>query len=350
MAAKSGSGSSSSSSARTKPGYPNHVIERLFEQKLDKHVYLVDGTNEVQRVEANINPREGNLLYKLITRHSSPVYRTLEVGCAGGTSAMYITQAIHDRSATNGDAELAGTPAVEPRDFTEIDTATFPSANKEYTVGSKTLKLGVNAPDSDIQTRAEELHSKGAIHISVDPYQMGPHTGVPENEKGWQGLGVFNVYQTGMFPMMRLVQKKSHYALPQMLETYGEGSFDLVFIDGMHLYDYTLVDAFYGAMLLRKGGLLVIDDVRHPSVKEVKWYLDDNYTHFKQVDTGRVNTMGVWTKTSDDDRKWSFHCSVCKVPGRIEEGTRPRRQTRKQPAESGRKGQSKRQTMRKSWR
>lgn len=347
MAATSGSGSSSSSSSRTKLRYPNNLIERLFEQKVDKHVYLVDGTNEVQRVESNINPREGNLLYNLITRHSSPVYRTLEVGCAGGTSAMYITQAINDRSAAKGDSELPGTPAADPREFTEIDTSKFPTADKKYTVGSKSLTLRVSTPNTKVQTRAEALHSKGAIHIAVDPFQMGPHTGVPENEKGWQGLGVFNVYQSGMLPMMRLVQKKSHFALPNALETYGEGSFDLVFIDGMHLYDYTLVDAFYGAMLLREGGILVIDDVRHPSVKEVKWYLDDNYKHFKPVDTGRVNTMGVWEKQGTDDRKWSFHCSVCKVPGRIEEGTRPRRQTRtrKEP-----ENKSKRQTMRKSWR
>lgn len=331
--------------ARSKASYPNPLIERLFEQKLDKHTYLVDGTGEVQRVESNINHREGNLLYNLITRHSSPVYRTLEVGCAGGTSALYITQAINDRSAAKGDSELAGTPAIDPRDFTEIDTATFPTTDKEYTVGSKSLKLKVNVPDATIQSRAEELHSKGAIHVAVDPFQMGPHTGVPENEKGWQGLGVFNVHQSGMLPMMRLVQKKSHFALPQALETYGEGSFDLVFIDGMHLYDYTLVDAFYGAMLLRKGGILVIDDVRHPSVKEVKWYLDDNYTHFKKVDTGRVTTMGVWEKQGDDDRKWSFHCSVCKVPGRIEEGTRPKRYTR-----TKREPENKRKTKKISWR
>ena len=315
--------------AASKKGYPNGMIERLFEQKLDKRTYLVDGTGEVQRVESNINPREGNLLYNLITRHSSPVYRTLEVGCAGGTSAMYITQAINDRSAAKDDSELPGTPYADPREFTDIDTVTFPTTDKEYTVGDKSLKLKVTVPDSTIQSRAEELHSKGAIHVAIDPFQMGPHTGVPENEKGWQGLGVFNVYQSGMLPMMRLVQKKSHFALPQALETYGEGSFDLVFIDGMHLYDYTLVDAFYGAMLLRKGGLLVIDDVRHPSVKEVKWYLDDNYTHFKSVDTGRVKTMGAWMKQEDDNRKWSFHCSVCKVPGRIEEGMRTRSHTRK---------------------
>lgn len=308
--------------AATKKSYPNPVIGRLFEQKIDKHVFLVDGTNDVQRVESNINPREGNLLYRLITRHSSPVYRTLEVGCAGGTSAMYITQAIHDRYAEKDDAELAGSAPKDPLDVTTLDEDAFPSEGKEHEVGSKKRMLDVSIPDDATQTRAKELNEKGAIHIAIDPYQMGPHTGVPENEKGWQGLGVFNVYQTGLLPMMRLVQKKSHFALPQALETYGEGSFDLVFIDGMHLYDYTLVDAFYGAMLLRKGGILVIDDVRHPSVKEVKWYLDDNYTHFKKRNTGKVATMGVWEKQTDDDRKWSFHCSVCKVPGRIEEALR----------------------------
>jgi len=302
--------------------YPNPIIQRLYSQKIDKHTFLVDGTGEVQRVEANINPHEGNLLYRLVTDEKDPMYRTLEVGCAGGTSALYLTQGVLDRYSKRDDSELKGTPPADPRDFTELDPASFPSSGKTHTIGSKSLALKVSSPDEATVRRAEDLRAKGAIHVAIDPYQMGPHTGVAENEKGWQGLGVFNVHQAGTLPMVRLVQKKSHVALPQALETYGEGSFDLIFVDGMHLYDYTLVDVFYGAMLLREGGLLVVDDIQHPSVKEVAWYLDDNYTNFKRIETKGVHTMGVWRKLRDDDRKWSFHCSVCKVPGRIEKGMR----------------------------
>ena len=81
---------------------------------------------------------------------------------------------------------------------------------------------------------------------------------------------------------------------------------DLVFIDGWHTFDYTLVDAFYANELLRVGGYLVIDDAQHSGVAKCVRYIEPNYKSFyKRLPTHR--TIAAFCKTAEDTREWNFH-------------------------------------------
>ena len=55
--------------------------------------------------------------------------------------------------------------------------------------------------------------------------------------------------------------RRSEVALPAL-----SGTFDLVFIDGCHGFPSPIIDWFYGAGLLRSGGVVVFDDVQLPQV------------------------------------------------------------------------------------
>jgi len=57
--------------------------------------------------------------------------------------------------------------------------------------------------------------------------------------------------------------RRSETALPTLA---GVGSLDLVFIDGCHGFPSPIIDWFYGAGLLRKGGVVVFDDINVPQV------------------------------------------------------------------------------------
>ena len=57
----------------------------------------------------------------------------------------------------------------------------------------------------------------------------------------------------------------SEFALPDLVES-RPAPMDLVFIDGAHAFPLPIIDWFYGAGLLRKGGLAVFDDVQLPAV------------------------------------------------------------------------------------
>ena len=83
--------------------------------------------------------------------------------------------------------------------------------------------------------------------------------------------------------------------------------FDLIFIDGFHTFDYTLVDLFYAILLCRIGGIIVIDDIKHAGVAQLIKYVDSNYKCLKRITNTPTNTMATYMKISDDERKWNFH-------------------------------------------
>lgn len=57
--------------------------------------------------------------------------------------------------------------------------------------------------------------------------------------------------------------RASEVALPARA---GEGELDLVLIDGGHSFPLPIIDWFYGAGRLARGGVVVFDDVRLPAV------------------------------------------------------------------------------------
>lgn len=64
----------------------------------------------------------------------------------------------------------------------------------------------------------------------------------------------------------------SHETLPGLA---GERrQFDLFLVDGGHGFPLPIVDWFYGASMLRPGGLLVVDDIGLPAVRTLVGYLD----------------------------------------------------------------------------
>lgn len=68
------------------------------------------------------------------------------------------------------------------------------------------------------------------------------------------------------------IEELSEIALPRLLKE-REGDYDLVFVDGWHTMDHTLLDCFYGTRLLRTGGYLVVDDMILPPVRRAMAYV-----------------------------------------------------------------------------
>jgi len=128
---------------------------------------------------------------------------------------------------------------------------------------------------------------------SIDPFQ----------ETQWNNFGVKLVKKIKMEKYHKLYEDKSYIILPKLLEKKNE--YDLIFIDGWHTFDYTLLDFFYANLLLRKGGIIVIDDAYHQGVNKCLKYLDSNYKNYKRIKS--PSTVGAYEKIGDDNREWSFH-------------------------------------------
>ena len=131
--------------------------------------------------------------------------------------------------------------------------------------------------------------------ISIDPCQT----------EQWKNMGLKLIKEVSLSKNHTLIEEKSYTALPKLLEEYGEGSFDFIFIDGWHTFDYTLVDFFYADLLVKVDGMIIVDDVLHRGVNKFEKYIKSNYGFYKQLHSPK--TVGCFKKLSKDDRDWDFH-------------------------------------------
>lgn len=138
------------------------------------------------------------------------------------------------------------------------------------------------------------LSNKKCNLISIDPFQSTQ----------WESNGMKLVKSFNFQSRHTLIEKKSYVALPELLDN-NYSSFDFIFIDGWHTFDYTLVDFFYSNLLLKIGGIIMIDDALHNGVADCIKYLNKNYTFYKKIDS--IRSVGVYKKIREDDRTWNFH-------------------------------------------
>ena len=118
---------------------------------------------------------------------------------------------------------------------------------------------------------------------------------------------ITNIKKAGLSHRHSLIEKKSYDALPELLNS--KKKFDLIFIDGMHLFDYTLVDIFYSILLVNIGGIIIIDDILHKAPSKVIKYIDTNYKCLKRILPIPVKTVATYIKQSEDNRNWDYHQS-----------------------------------------
>ena len=105
------------------------------------------------------------------------------------------------------------------------------------------------------------LRTRDGRHTIVDPFQ----------ERLFGRAGTALVEKAGLDNFI-LVERGSEFYLPELAE--GEpGQLDLVFIDGLHTFDHTMIDLFYASRLIRVGGYIVIDDCSWPMVSRAVSYV-----------------------------------------------------------------------------
>lgn len=128
---------------------------------------------------------------------------------------------------------------------------------------------------------------------SIDPFQTTQ----------WKSFGLNLIKDIKLNNNHNLYEDKSYIVLPKLLEK--KEVYDLIFIDGWHTFDYTLIDFFYADLLLKVGGIIIIDDAMHQGVGKCLRYLDSNYKHYKRIQS--PNTVGAYQKISQDKRDWDYH-------------------------------------------
>lgn len=130
--------------------------------------------------------------------------------------------------------------------------------------------------------------------ISIDPNQKSQ----------WNNMGLQLIKEFDFDNRHKLIEKKSYKVLPDLL-IKNKNSFDFIFIDGWHTFDYTLIDFFYSNLLLKNNGIIIIDDALHNGVKKCIKYIETNYKFYKKLES--PNTVACFQKISEDNRDWDFN-------------------------------------------
>jgi predicted O-methyltransferase YrrM len=124
---------------------------------------------------------------------------------------------------------------------------------------ARTLEVGCAYGLSSLHIAAALAGRPRAQHIIVDPFQS----------TDWHGIGVANLDRAGV-DFYELREEPSELVLPQLLRDGVE--FDLVFIDGLHTFDQTMLDMYYANRLIAVGGYIILDDANWASVSKVVSY------------------------------------------------------------------------------
>lgn len=165
-----------------------------------------------------------------------------------------------------------------------------------------TLEVGLAMGTSALYLcQAIADHGHGGKHIAIDPNQSSQY----------RSIGVTGVNRAGLTSHFELMEAPSYSALPKLLEEQQCGKrdkFDLIFIDGWHTFDYTLVDFFYADLLLAEHGVILLDDIRHRGPGAVFDYIRKNYRHYEYIrDTPCAKTLATFVKVGKDAREWNYH-------------------------------------------
>jgi predicted O-methyltransferase YrrM len=155
---------------------------------------------------------------------------------------------------------------------------------------NKCLEVGMAFGTSAVSI----LMNKNTTLISVDPFQ----------KTQWNSYGLKLIKSFKYDSRHTLITKKSYEALPELLKEH-EKTFDFIFIDGFHTFDYTLLDIFYSCLLLKIGGYIIIDDVLHNGVKQCINYINTNYNFLIKKES--PNTVAIYEKINEDTREWNYH-------------------------------------------
>ena len=155
----------------------------------------------------------------------------------------------------------------------------------------------------------KENNRPNSLHIAVDPNQTSQY----------DNIGRLLVERAGLKKYLSVMEMTSYRAMPRLLEDViakNMPRFHLIYIDGWHTFDYTLVDFFYADLLLEVNGVIVLDDIMHSPVKKCLDYIVTNWPHYKLVpqtpcyDPGNPSvksSQATFMKLADDTRTWNAH-------------------------------------------
>lgn len=140
----------------------------------------------------------------------------------------------------------------------------------------QTLEIGLSFGGSCLTFAASHRdlgHKPSRQHMALDPFQSTV----------WDSVALILAEQAGLLAYLDFRQKSSSLELPALVREGRE--FDLVYIDGSHLFEDAFVDFFFIRQLLTDGGIMAFDDSSSAPIAKVLRFVRRNfYDSFSELD------------------------------------------------------------------
>jgi predicted O-methyltransferase YrrM len=164
---------------------------------------------------------------------------------------------------------------------------------------TRTIEIGLGYGVSALHI-CEGLIETGdpqARHLVLDPFQA----------RRFANCGLQVLEEAGIRSLVEYHDEMSQIALPGFLE---EGrQFDLGFVDGNHRFDSVFVDLFYLGRLLRRAGVILLDDYDLPGIRRAVSFFLTNLD-WRVEETSPEGDGHHWvalrTAAADDDRPFRY--------------------------------------------
>jgi len=244
-----------------------------------------DALQLTRRTEHEVEPRPFHTTFGVVLPASPALAAELMRQSVDGVSALQVPQG-WDRDLVTDDAEdrvrrvravraalhVGGPVRSRPLDG-DFERVALPAGDcdvlRDTLVAHRAhvvIEIGL-AYGSSALAIGEALSATGATdvrHIVIDPYQATSYDNV-----GWDALSA-----AGLTDRTTLVTEASSIALARLA---AEGTTaDAAFVDGSHRFHEVFVDLYFLRMLVRPGGLIIVDDAAWPSVAAALRYFDLN--------------------------------------------------------------------------
>lgn len=132
--------------------------------------------------------------------------------------------------------------------------------------------LGFSAALFASRHKVRALGATQAVHTAIDPFQ----------KEVWDYAGVVSLEQLGLDAGVRLIEKKSAVVLPALWDAAEQ--FDMIYIDGSHIFEDVFIDCYYACRLLSDNGIVLFDDSADKHVVKVVKFMRNAMTHaFEEV-------------------------------------------------------------------
>jgi predicted O-methyltransferase YrrM len=142
-------------------------------------------------------------------------------------------------------------------------------------------------------TAALEANGIGRM-ISIDPFQSSE----------WNNIGVLNMERAGLAHLHELIEAFDYEALPRLLA--DDTTIGVAYIDGLHSFEYALLDFFYVDKMMPIGGVVGFNDCDWVAVLPTLRFVE-HHRKYLQLDVGLSPRYGNRNELAHQYRRIERH-------------------------------------------